>query len=332
MLGSGAAGLGEFELIEQFFRQPGAGLAAESENGRILLGIGDDCAVVEVAADRKLLMSIDTLVEGVHFLPGCDPDVLGWRSLAVNISDLAAMGADPWCFTLALTLPRADAFWLAGYSRGLFRLAQRYGMQLIGGDTTRGPLTLTLQVQGTIAGSPLTRSGAKPGDLVLVSGTLGDAAAALRFLDLPREAYSAPQQFLRRRYEYPEPRVAIGQKLRGLATAAIDVSDGLLADLGHICQRSGVGAWIDPTRLPLSRAIQSELPEDDALQCALEGGDDYELCFTLPPEKLRHVQSWVEERLVTVIGEITPEPGLRLRDSAGRLQEVQNRGYRHFEP
>lgn len=330
MFGSSPAGPGEFELIDQYFRQSGV-TGAESEQGRILLGIGDDCAVVEVAAGRQLLMSIDTLVEGTHFLAGTEPDVLGWRSLAVNISDLAAMGADPWCFTLALTLPRTDPLWLQEFAAGLFRLATRFGMHLIGGDTTRGPLSLTLQVQGTVTGAPLTRSGAKPGDLVLVSGTLGDAAAALRFLDLPREAYSSSQQFLRRRYEYPEPRVAIGQKLRGLASAAIDVSDGLLADLGHICQRSGVGVWIDPARLPLSRAIQAELPPDDALHCALEGGDDYELCFTLPPDKLRHVQSWLEERLVTVIGEITPEPGLWLRDETGQLQATSGRGYRHFE-
>jgi len=331
MFGSSPAGPGEFELIEQYFRQPGAAAALESEQGAILLGIGDDCAVVDVAAGRKLLMSIDTLVEGVHFLPGTEPDVLGWRSLAVNISDLAAMGADPWCFTLALTLPRTDTHWLREYSQGLFRLAKRFGMHLIGGDTTRGPLTLTLQVQGTLAGAPLTRSGAKPGDLVLVSGTLGDAAAALRFLDLPREAYNDAQQYLRRRYEYPEPRVAIGQKLRGLATAAIDISDGLLADLGHICERSGVGAWIAPAQVPLSAAIRAELPRDDALQCALEGGDDYELCFTLPPDKLRHIQNWVEEGLVTLIGEITSEPGLWLRDPSGQLQVTSSRGYRHFE-
>src|SRR5690606_4715349 len=167
----GSEPLGEFELIERFFQRPLATPEA-SESGHILLGIGDDCAVLDVAAGRHLVLSIDTLVEGIHFFPTLPTEALGWRALAVNISDLAAMGADPWCFTLALTLPTVEADWLAGFSQGLFKLADRFGMRLVGGDTTRGPRSMTIQVQGTVSGAALTRRGARPGDLILVSGTL----------------------------------------------------------------------------------------------------------------------------------------------------------------
>lgn len=324
-------GLDEFGLIQRFFVDGQPEPQPDASQGRILLGIGDDCAMLEVAPNRRLVLSIDTLVAGVHFLPDMDARALGWRALAVNISDLAAMGADPWCLTLALTLPEVDVSWLERFSQGLFELAQRHRMRLIGGDTTRGPLSLTIQVHGTVpVENALLRSGAKPGDLVLVSGTLGDAAAALRFLAQPDSACTPEQSFLRRRYFFPEPRVQLGQALRGLANAAIDISDGLLADLGHICRRSGVGAWIDPERLPLSPALRAELPEAEARQCALSGGDDYELCFTVAPDRLERLRDWLDSGQVSVIGEIRPQPGLYLREASGRLVPVPAQGYRHF--
>ncbi len=326
----GSEPLGEFELIERFFQRPLA-TPEVSESGQILLGIGDDCAVLDVAAGRHLVLSIDTLVEGIHFLPTLPTEALGWRALAVNISDLAAMGADPWCFTLALTLPTVEADWLEGFSQGLFKLADRFGMRLVGGDTTRGPRALTIQVQGTVPGAALTRGGARPGDLILVSGTLGDAAAALRWLNQSESQDSAHQRFLRHRYMYPEPRVELGRALRSVATAAIDISDGLLADLGHICRRSGVGARIDSRKLPLSPALRAELDVADAMRCALSGGDDYELCFTVPPERLDRLQSWLAQGRVTVIGEVVAETGLQVCDEQGVWTASEPRGYRHFE-
>ncbi len=326
----GGAPLGEFELIERFFQRPLA-TPEVSESGRILLGIGDDCAVLEIASGRQLAFSIDTLVEGVHFLSSLPAEALGWRALAVNISDLAAMGADPWCFTLALTLPTVEQGWLEGFSRGLFKLAERFGMRLVGGDTTRGPRSLTIQVQGTVPGAALTRSGARPGDLVLVSGTLGDAAAALRWLDQPETQDTEHQRFLRHRYMYPEPRVALGRSLRGIASAAIDISDGLLADLGHICRRSGVAARVDSRTLPLSPALRSELAPTDAMRCALGGGDDYELCFTVPPERLEQIRHWLDQGRISLIGEITAGSGLQVCNTQGVWGVPEPSGYRHFE-
>ncbi len=315
--------MGEFDLIRQVF-QP---VAEATASPLLPLGLGDDCAVQIVEPGSQLVFSIDTLVEGVHFPLNYNPVFLGWRSLAIATSDLAAMGADPVCFTLALTLPDAKPDWLTGFAQGMRQAAQAFGLTLAGGDTTRGPLTISIQAHGTVpAGSALTRSGASAGDLVCVSGTLGDAAAALLWLDSDND--SCDVQWLLSRYHHPQPRLSLGQTLRGRATAAIDISDGLRADLQHILTASAVGARIDARKLPLSAPLQVLAP-DRALELALSGGDDYELCFTLPPTEWAGLERVSAVDRVTVIGEVLPEPGLWCRDANGD-RCVAAGGYDHF--
>ncbi|WP_323754300.1 thiamine-phosphate kinase [Marinobacter sp.] len=300
--------MGEFELIRQYF-QP---LADKARQGQLILGPGDDCAIQRVPAGRDLVFSVDTLVEGVHFPPNYSPEYLGWRSLAVAVSDLAAMGADPVCFTLALSLPSAEPEWLAGYSRGLAQASDAFGIALAGGDTTRGPLTITLQVHGTVPqGLALQRSGARAGDLVCVTGPLGDAGAALDYLGcaMPTDE----QQAVLYRYHYPEPRLQLGSALIGKASAAIDISDGLLADLQHILDASGVGAELDADKIPLSDALVA-LKGDEALSLALSAGDDYQLCLTIADDKLAGLDSSVRHQL-TVIGHIQTKLGLRVANA-----------------
>jgi thiamine-monophosphate kinase len=261
----------EFDLIARYFiRNP----------KRAVLGIGDDCALVKVSPGCELAISTDTLVEGVHFFPNADAEKLGHKSLAVNLSDLAAMGAAPRYMTLALTLPSIDEAWLAAFSRGFFALADEFDVELIGGDTTRGPLSITLTVMGEIeAGRALRRDGAVAGDDIWVSGTLGGAALAL--MHMQAKIQLQPHIFSRveDRLHRPAPRIALGQTLLGAATAAIDISDGLVADLGHICERSKLSAVLERDRLPLAPSLMSARA-DLRDECALSGGDDYELCFT----------------------------------------------------
>lgn len=315
--------MGEFDLIRQIF-QP---VAEATASPRLPLGLGDDCAIQVVEPGTDLVFSIDTLVEGVHFPKNYDPACLGWRSLAVATSDLAAMGADPVCFTLALTLPIAEPDWLTGFAEGLQQAALAFGLTLAGGDTTRGPLTVSVQVHGTVpTGTALTRSGARPGDLVCVSGTLGDAAAALSWLESASE--SADVQWLLSRYHRPQPRLELGQALRGHATAAIDLSDGLRADLQHILTASEVGARIDLRTLPLSDALRMVAPEQ-APDLALSGGDDYELCFTLPPAAWADFRHRGVADKVTLIGEVMPQPGLWCTDEHGD-RPLTTGGYDHF--
>jgi len=312
--------MGEFELIRQFF-QP---LADRAVTDQLILGPGDDCAIQRVPPGRDLVFSVDTLVEGVHFPEHYHPEYLGWRALAVATSDLAAMGAMPVCYTLALTLPEADQNWLAGFARGLARASEAFGIALAGGDTTRGPLTVTLQVHGTVAtGTGLRRNGAQSGDLVCVSGTLGDAGAALDFLAAPEP--SAVQQQVLSRYHFPEPRLSLGQQLVGRASAAIDISDGLLADLQHILQASGVGARINAQDLPVSAALR-QVRGKQALELALTAGDDYQLCITIGQEQWSQLPDPVKQEL-TVIGRIEPQPGLRL-EGAPRI--AAKAGFDHF--
>ncbi|MBJ6138674.1 thiamine-phosphate kinase [Marinobacter litoralis] len=300
--------MGEFELIRQYF-QP---LADKARQGQLILGPGDDCAIQRVPSGRDLVFSVDTLVEGVHFPPNYPPEYLGWRSLAVAVSDLAAMGADPVCFTLALSLPGAEPEWLAGYSRGLARASDAFGIALAGGDTTRGPLTITLQVHGTVSqGLALRRSGARAGDVVCVTGPLGDAGAALEFLG--HTAPTEDQQAVLASYHYPEPQLQLGRALVGKASAAIDISDGLLADLKHILAASNVGAELDANSIPLSDALVA-LKGDEALSLALSAGDDYQLCLTIPDDKLAELNSHNRNQL-TVIGRIQSEPGLRVANA-----------------
>ncbi|MCC7485783.1 MAG: thiamine-phosphate kinase [Burkholderiales bacterium] len=264
--------LSEFELIRRFFTHRAAGA---------VLGVGDDAALVRVRRGMTLAVSADMLVCGRHFAAGADPESLGHKALAVNLSDMAAMGAKPRWVTLALALPRADPRWLAAFARGFMRLARRHRVDLVGGDTTRGPLNVCVQILGEAPGnSALRRDGARVGDDVWVSGVLGDAALALAHERGALELTARERARARRRLDRPEPRVALGIALRGIARSAIDVSDGLIADLGHVCERSGVAAEVALARVPCSPALARRLPRPAALAALLAGGDDYELCFT----------------------------------------------------
>ncbi len=330
----GSSAVGEFELIERYFRSPAE--APARQRGDVVLGIGDDAAVLDMPAGRQLVAALDTLVEGRHFPAGCSPHSIGHRALAVNLSDLAAMGADPAWFLLALTLPVAEPVFLEPFAQGLLDLARPYGVALVGGDTTAGPLAVSVQVLGSVpVGAALTRSGAAPGDLLFVSGTPGDAAAGLQALlgaQALRGAPSSPHALtLVQRFLYPEPRVELGRALRGLASACIDVSDGLAADAGRLAAASGCGAQIDAARLPLSEALQAAAGAERGAMHALTGGDDYELCFTVPAQR----RSELEARLtnvkcrVTCIGSIEKQSGLRVTQD-GVAIACDTRGYDHF--
>lgn len=316
--------LSEFELIERFFSQ--AGCCRED----VLLGVGDDCALLQIPSGENLAISIDTLVEGIHFHPDVDPEQLGHKSLAVNLSDLAAMGAIPAWATLALTLPRSDSVWLASFMRGFSALANRHRVQLVGGDTTRGPLTISVQVHGFVPpGKALTRHAARPGDKIGVTGTLGDAGLALQQM----AAAKPTSRFLRERLEHPLPRLDTGLALRDLANAAIDISDGLLADLGHICTSSGVGARLELQRLPLSGEVEEHVKKSGDWSLPLMAGDDYELCFSVPWERCTQVEAALGslDGGLTWIGLIEQEQGVRCFGLDGHQIETGPGGYQHFQ-
>lgn len=314
---------GEFELIQRYF--------AGDRREDVLLGVGDDAAVVRPRGD--LALAVDTLVAGVHFPLDAPPESIGHKALAVNLSDLAAMGAEPAWLLLALTLEQAREPWLAAFSRGLRELAAEHGMALIGGDVTRGPLTVSVQVGGYLPpGQALRRSGARVGDGVYVSGSLGDAALGLALWQAGA-ADGEAQQWLVQRLHRPTPRVALGRALLGLASAAIDLSDGLAADLGHLLSASGVGASVELERLPLSPAFKRCAVTATSWEAAVGGGDDYELCFTAPPA----VEAELEQQArrlgiaITRIGRIEQEPGLRLLDGQGHPWRAKRAGYTHFD-
>ncbi|EDA9106452.1 thiamine-phosphate kinase [Salmonella enterica subsp. enterica serovar Gdansk] len=269
---------GEFSLIARYFDR------VRSSRLDVETGIGDDCALLNIPEKQTLAISTDTLVAGNHFLPDIDPADLAYKALAVNLSDLAAMGADPAWLTLALTLPEVDEPWLEAFSDSLFALLNYYDMQLIGGDTTRGPLSMTLGIHGYIpAGRALKRSGAKPGDWIYVTGTPGDSAAGLAVLQNRLQvSEETDARYLIQRHLRPTPRILHGQALRDIASAAIDLSDGLISDLGHIVKASGCGARVDVDALPKSDAMMRHVDDGQALRWALSGGEDYELCFTVP--------------------------------------------------
>lgn len=270
--------MGEFELIEKYFKVPHA-------RKDVVLGPGDDCALLTLPADTMLAVSTDTLVSGVHFFPDMDPVDLGYKALAVNLSDLAAMGAEPRWVSMALTLPAINEAWVAGFAEGFLELAEYYNVALVGGDMTRGPLSITVSVKGSVpTGRALLRSGAKAGDGIYVTGTLGDAALALSHLLGKRVLNENQLAAVLPRLDHPHPRILVGQALRGLANSALDLSDGLASDLGHILKASGVRAQIDLNLLPLSPVLQDAVFAEAAWQLALAGGDDYELCFTVPQE------------------------------------------------
>jgi thiamine-monophosphate kinase len=323
--------VGEFELIDRYFKRPAR---------RAALGVGDDCALLAPAPGMQLAVSSDMLIEGRHFLSTVDPFKLGHKALAVNLSDLAACGAKPLAFTLALALPQADEAWLEGFSRGLFALADAHDCELIGGDTTRGPLAICITVFGEVPpGQALLRSGAHAGDDLYVSGTLGDARLALEVFrgtrSLPQPAFDAA----RIRMETPTPRVALGLALRGVATAAADISDGLVGDLGHILKASRVGACIDTSiaiNLIANRGHltleNGQFDAETALECVLAGGDDYELVFTAPPSARSRVKAAAlqSETSVTRIGVIEAAGGLRLVDATGQPVNRRFASFDHF--
>lgn len=314
----------EFDLIARHFTRatPGA-----------VLGVGDDCALLAPTPGMQLAVSSDMLLEGRHFSPQDSPAGLGHKSLAVNLSDLAAMGATPRWATLAIALPAENDAWLTAFARGFFRIADQHGIELVGGDTTRGTLTISITVMGEVPpGQALRRDGAKAGDDVWVSGVIGSAALALAyrqgrlFMEQIDAAKVLPALYL------PTPRVELGIALRGVASSAIDISDGLLGDLGHILERSNVGAALEFAAVPTLPVAQAYLHEAVARDCVLAGGDDYELCFTAPAEKRDAVQAAAQSAGVPVtrIGRITAEPGLTVTDTSGRALAIERTGYDHF--
>ena len=327
--------MGEFDLIERFFKRPAR---------RAVLGIGDDCALLQTPAGSHMAISTDMLVQGRHFFADVDPRTLGHKALAVNLSDLAACGAEPMGFTLALALPHIDERWLAAFAGGLFALADSHGCELVGGDTTRGPLTIGITVFGSVPAPggqsrALLRSGARPGDDIYVSGHLGDARLALQALQGQLSLPPALLKATRQRLEEPSPRIALGMALRGLASAAMDLSDGLVGDLGHLLKASQVGATLN-TEAALERLCArthsdwagAGLSHTQALHCVLSGGDDYELLFTAPPTARSTVLAAAQssDTLVTCIGRIDAQPGLRLLDAAGAPMPNHFASFDHF--
>jgi len=313
--------LGEFDLIERFFSR-----AAGRQD--VLLGVGDDAALLSVPAGCALVAATDTLVEGRHFLPDAPPDSVGHQALAVNLSDLAAMGAEPAWALLSLSLPGADPDWLAPFAAGLYALAGRHGVALVGGDTVRGPLVVTITALGFVEPTlALRRDGARPGDLLYVSGWPGEAAAGLELL---RSGACPSDDPLVRRCRYAEPRVVLGRALRGRASAAMDLSDGLLGDLAKLCASSGVGAVIDLERLPVSGELARRHPAADCERLVLSGGDDYELLFTLPQAAAAEIESIASPGLpLHRIGRIETGRGVQCRRD-GRPVSLATGGYDHF--
>ncbi|WMP17123.1 thiamine-phosphate kinase [Thiothrix lacustris] len=314
--------MSEFNLIREYFLW---GKPIDT----VRIGVGDDAAVLKIPLNNELIISVDTFNEGIHFPVETPAHAVGYKALAVNLSDLAAMGAEPAWFTLALSMPVADRSWVSEFTRGMRELAQKHNISLIGGDTTRGALSITIQVMGLAApGVALLRRGAQAGDLVCVSGTLGDAAAGLAVVQNRLELTASAAEYCVQRLYYPTPRLALGVILRGRATACMDISDGLLADLGHLLQASGVGACLYHALLPISSALKT-VAFDQRLDFALRGGDDYEVLFTLPPALLAEVQDEASKQQigVTVIGHIDAQQADLRLDYAF---PDKRRGYEHF--
>ncbi|MDX5406674.1 MAG: thiamine-phosphate kinase [Chromatiaceae bacterium] len=319
--------MGEFELISRFFANCGA------KRSDAALGVGDDGAVLQVRDGYDLVVTTDTMVVGTHFFPDDDPRALGHKLVAVNVSDLAAMGAEPAWLSLALTLPAVDEAWLSAFAAGLSETADYYQCQLVGGDTTRGPMSLTMIAKGTVPrGKALTRSGAKVGDYIYVTGTLGDAALGLKLCQGLYEVSKKHQSHILQRFHYPSARVALGQALRNLASSAMDLSDGLYSDIQHILQRSNVGASIDVSRLPLSQALKDSCDTSTALQLALSGGEDYELLFTVPEARRGSLEVLLSPYgvPVTCIGRVTGVAGKLELKQGEQAFDYQHQGFVHF--
>lgn len=317
----------EFSLIDTYFR------SQRTRRDDVVLGIGDDAAVLSPGVDRELVITTDLVVADVHFSADTDPGAVGHKALAVNLSDLAAMGAEPAWATLTLCIPRLDTDWLKRFSRGMFALMDQWSVQLVGGDTVRGPLSIGIQVCGFVErGGAIRRAGARPGDDVYVTGTLGDAAAALEAIQDRITLAPEAQRRLQRRLDFPTPRVREGWALRGIASAAIDVSDGLAADLAHLTRASGVAAQVDLQDLPLSAECSELTRRGLGWDLIVGGGDDYELCFTAPAGADQHITSVFQalDTSVTRIGRIAAGRGVTFQDGEGREFDPRARGYDHF--
>lgn len=317
--------MNEFNLINQFFK------SISIKRPDVLLGIGDDAACLQIPSGMNVLVSTDTLVSGVHFLPQWDAYDIACRAVMVNVSDLAAMAAEPCWITLALTLPKNDPQWLESFSKGLQDSLKQFQIALIGGDTTFGPLSITLTIMGLAPHrQAVTRGGAKPGDVIMVSGELGAAALAVKWLT-NQDASQQEQAILMNKLLHPKPRVDLTDFLRRYASSAIDISDGLSADLNHICVASSVGACLDKAAIPVHSLVNKHLG-NQAVDLALEGGDDYELCFTVPKSKYDALISEFNKAGITCypIGQIEETPGLRIRLADNVCDELIPRGYSHF--
>lgn len=319
--------MGEFELIERFFAQAGA------MRSDTLLSVGDDGAVVQLRDGYDLVVTTDTMVSGTHFFADVDPGALGHKLVTVNVSDLAAMGAEPAWLSLAMTLPEVNEAWLTAFAAGLSDTAEYYNCQLIGGDTTRGPLSLTITAMGQAPrGKILTRNGAKSGDYIYVTGTLGDAALGLKFCQGQYQVDEQYQAYILQRFHYPTARVAVGQALRNVASSAIDLSDGLYSDLQHILKRSGAGAYVDVAKLPLSDALKSSCDTETAIALALSGGEDYELLFTVAEDQRGALDVLLAPYGVPFccIGKITGVSGKIELKMAEQSYHYNQKGFEHF--
>lgn len=327
----------EFQLIQRFFQHEQADLLLmEKAQASVVLGIGDDCALLQIPANKQLAVSIDTLVADIHFPANANAADIASRALRTNLSDLAAMGAEPLWFTLALTLPKNSEYsneeWLRNFSRGLFRTANEYEIVLVGGDTTSGPLSITIQVMGALnSHSALRRDGASIGDFICVTNNLGDGAAALAVIQNRLEISEKHKYYLYDRFYKPTPRFNESNLLIGIASAALDISDGLVADVNHICESSDLAAIIDVENLPLSPALQSINDLQQGRIWALSGGDDYELCFTVSPEKMPELAMLIAQGKInaTVIGEMVAGHGV-ICELDGEVFELEQQGYQHF--
>lgn len=316
----------EFELIKEFFTKQAV------QRKDVLLGIGDDCAVVSCTKNQKIVVTTDTLVAGVHFPLGTTARAIGHKAVAVNLSDIAAMGAKPSWISLAITLPEVNDEWLTDFCSGVFELCEFYNVQLIGGDTTQGPLSITITAQGLTAEDKyLTRSGAKAGDWLYVTGDLGDAALALLHIKEGVLTDNEAIEQVQRKLDFPKPRVLAGQALREYASAAIDISDGLLADLGHVCQASNVGANVVLDAIPLSETMKKSLLFEDSIELALNGGDDYELLFTVSEDKKVGLETALSHTstAVTCIGQINASQTISTTLN-NKPVPIKNSGFQHF--
>jgi thiamine-monophosphate kinase len=319
--------MNEFELIQQYFaKQP-------VQRAEVIEGIGDDAALMAIPPDQALVVTTDTLVGQVHFPEHTAPRDIGYKALAVNLSDLAAMGATPLGFTLALTLPAANEQWIHGFCEGLFELALREQAALIGGNLAQGPLSITIQALGLIPrGKALLRRNAKPHDRIYVTGSLGEAALALLDLQKKITLDSHMQHAVMKRFNRPEPQLQAGHLLRQFAHAAIDISDGLAADLTHLLEASHVGATVNVDHLPIAETVRQAISKEMAITLALTGGEDYELCFTVPVGQIKALEGVMRQHHcpMTCIGEITAQPGLHLHFEGGEPYHGQTTGYQHF--